>query len=489
MKTTFPAILLVLLFALACSACAEAPEEKDSKLSVTSLCVLMADNLEEFCESGGFALISPANDNLFVARSKGAQTKLLLNSKDITPDGCTGFISAAFAPDNTLAFAYSTHEGCFVSVRERQQKFGSYRSVRENSLLFSPDSKRLAFIAGVQRPREAVVLDGEKGEGYTEICEFIFSRDSRRFGFIGRNGNEYALVVKGKVSDRYTAYRNLRFSTARRGYAVMAMDKGEWFPLLGSRRGAGCFGAASEFVFDSRGKRCVFVAETEEGKVLFENGKPTKWTDVQRPFFGPRDKLTFVQTRKGRQFPVVDGAALKSYDRVRLMLFSPDGKRFIHTAFMGQMEVMMENGSFDEEFHHVIEPVFTPDGGHLAFAGQFMKDVTLVVDKLKPAICKGTDAFAVTISDDAKHSALFVVNGERVSLVVDGKQLAEYYKFDPWCFGAGFTAYRAEQAAAFARGEIPEAAQRMFRISIEDGGFRYFAVQDGKFVRVEGEFK
>ena len=67
------------------------------------------------------------------------------------------------------------------------------------SLYFSPDSKRFAFVAA-NGMSSFMIVDREESSGYAEIKNFQFSSDSRRYAFEARypSGGESVVVVDGK---------------------------------------------------------------------------------------------------------------------------------------------------------------------------------------------------------------------------------------------------------------------------------------------------
>jgi hypothetical protein len=75
--------------------------------------------------------------------------------------------------------------------------------------LFSPDSKRVAYVAKVGEKRFNVsekwsaVVDGKEKQAYDGIGGLIFSPDSRHMAYVAGAGAKQFVVVDGKEGKRY----------------------------------------------------------------------------------------------------------------------------------------------------------------------------------------------------------------------------------------------------------------------------------------------
>ena len=62
-------------------------------------------------------------------------------------------------------------------------------------LTFSPDGKRLAYMAGgiadQRHDRQWVVVDGESGPKYVQVLNPLFSSDSKRVAYAAKSGKHW----------------------------------------------------------------------------------------------------------------------------------------------------------------------------------------------------------------------------------------------------------------------------------------------------------
>jgi hypothetical protein len=79
---------------------------------------------------------------------------------------------------------------------------GAYESIGKGTPLFSPDSRRCAYYAGVLGSREmTVVVDGVAGPQYDGIRGPAFSPDSRHLAYVARRGDKWRIVVDRDETD------------------------------------------------------------------------------------------------------------------------------------------------------------------------------------------------------------------------------------------------------------------------------------------------
>jgi hypothetical protein len=122
-------------------------------------------------------------------------------------------------------------------------------------VLFSPDSRRLAYLARRQLIKQTVVLDG-KPEGIEMafmVSGMVFSDDSKRLAYGGRRGDKFFLVVDGEKGVDYDGLGYFGFSPDGRhiGYGA---KKGDKFVIVVDGQERGEYGAvAAGPVFRSDG--------------------------------------------------------------------------------------------------------------------------------------------------------------------------------------------------------------------------------------------
>jgi WD40 repeat protein len=178
---------------------------------------------------------------------------------EIRHDINTAF-NLAFSPDsNHLAYAVEGKPTYTVGavggvgytgfvIVDSEGKYITDGTVRR--LLFSPDSKRLAYVellpySSIVELRYFVVVDGKKGEKYEYIDDFVFSPDSKHVIYIVIHGRNMFVVV-GQTEGKEYGYPD---------FAIMASSAEE----LGIKR----------IVFDSA-DRFHYLVEEGDGIYLVE---------------------------------------------------------------------------------------------------------------------------------------------------------------------------------------------------------------------------
>jgi hypothetical protein len=111
-----------------------------------------------------------------------------------------------FSPDSKhVAYIAQSAGKKFVVVMDgREEK--PYDNIGNGSLLFSPDSTHLAY--GAQSgDKRFVVLDGKELKRYVGVGSrtLIFSPDSKNFAYIAQTEKKQIVVVNGKEIDKYDA--------------------------------------------------------------------------------------------------------------------------------------------------------------------------------------------------------------------------------------------------------------------------------------------
>lgn len=167
-----------------------------------------------------------------------------------------------FSPDSRkVAFVSKTRD-----YDERVVLDGSWQAefdnIYEDSLVFSPDSKRLAYAAHQGVPgRSYVVVDGVAGRGYEEVGSVRFSPNSQHLAYIARKDREFkAAVLDGKEAEPYPYVTCIAFSPDGLRFACCASGFGT--------TPSGHYGLVSDLVVDGT---VVNVYNMEVYALVFES--------------------------------------------------------------------------------------------------------------------------------------------------------------------------------------------------------------------------
>jgi len=245
--------------------------------------------------------------------------------------------SLQFSPDGKK-LAYIAREGNekFVVVNGKEGK--RYDWIDNFSLKFSPDGKKIAYIAGeggkhdkfwisYEGGKYFVVVNGKEGKRYDYIDSLFltFSPDGEKLAYVAKEGNKELVVVNEIEGKRYGRIYNLQFSPDGKRLAYIAKEGNKELIVLDSIESKK-YDYIKKFSlqFSSDGKRLAYIA-SEGGKY---------------------DELG-VHYKDGKYFVVIDGIEGKRYDYINefSLQFSPDSKRVAYIAGEGgEYEIEMGRG-------------------------------------------------------------------------------------------------------------------------------------------------
>ena len=105
-------------------------------------------------------------------------------------------------------------------------------------LLFSPDSQRVAYVAGVGE-RQFVVVDGKEGNQYDGGAGLLFSPDGQRVAYAAKAGKKWLVVVDGKEENQYDRIGEGSpiFSPAGQRVAYVAGVVEKWVVVVDGKEG------------------------------------------------------------------------------------------------------------------------------------------------------------------------------------------------------------------------------------------------------------
>lgn len=333
---------------------------------------------------------------------------------------------------------------------------------RSNSLHFSPDSKRLAFVCG-EGELSFLMVDGTNGPSYQVLGAPKFSPDGQRLAYVAtpRTG-KHMLVVDGKAGAEYDSISDPVFSPdskhvacvcGRDGKRMVVVDGKEQraYPEIGSfpsfslatpgtpgeRRnesGAGPW-------FSPDGKRLVYFAGTPgnlrlveekwEGdklQLVAEKSESDEWDDVGPPTFSPDSRhVAFCAGRGERQFVVYDGIVREFKGKLVSIgaEFSPDSQRFAHILVREKDRMcVVVDGVAGPDYEHIGTDAdgrnlhFSLDSQHLAYIAERNNKWCVVRDGVegKPYY----EIAVVRFSPNSRHLAYQANTGVRRKLVIDG---------------------------------------------------------------------
>ena len=203
--------------------------------------------------------------------------------------------------------------------------------------MFSPDGKRVAYIAGTGRyippvdkydmeswESRAIVVDGKRGKPNTWIGAFSFSPDSKRYGYISSHylGHQCVVIVgievecygeqSKVVGNRSFTVSSLLFSPDSKSYAYAANDGGYL------------------------GDRSFIVLNGQKQKLYKSVGYPIFSPDSTKLAYCA-ETTTVANKNHGRSLVVINGREGKKYNSVSCtdpnpFTFSSDSLHYAYLA-------------------------------------------------------------------------------------------------------------------------------------------------------------
>lgn len=268
---------------------------------------------------------------------------------------------------------------------------------------FSPDGKKVAYeaqrvSAGRMDSLSATVFVGGQKEGeWAGAGPCFWSGDGSivahqvRIGKPGTPSRPFhtvdAIAVSGKVGTEYEHVSNPFFAPKGKMMAYRAQKGPNWFMIVDGKdvETADDLGDPK---FSDDGKGIAFRA-TKAGKtfVVVNGKKSAEYPSVGDPVWSPDNKtVAFVVTDPAMGEFIVHGEQkTEMYGRVYPPVFSADGA---HMAFAarstnGKYMVVLDDKNGAADFEAVGSMVISPDGAHVAYAGQWNFRWSCVIDSGK----------------------------------------------------------------------------------------------------------
>jgi Tol biopolymer transport system component len=280
----------------------------------------------------------------------GKRHVLTLNGKTIATGDL--FPQIALCPDGKR-LAYYERDGnrSFVTVDGlRDSRFDRIADGGTSALLFSPDSKHIAFVAGTSAGW-SVVLDGKPGAAFaTQPSRLAFSPDSQHLAFVDSTGGSQAVVLDGKGGQAYAEIKELCFGRTGGHVAYAArVDPGHWVAVVDDKATppGSAYLDVTDLCLNTDGTRSAFRAREQDtpqqwrviidgragdpftviagGPIFSDAGNHVAYTayNITDPLGG----LSNHRISAGESTLVVDSVSTKFLDMVRRVVYSPDGKR------------------------------------------------------------------------------------------------------------------------------------------------------------------
>jgi WD40 repeat protein len=308
-------------------------KDKDGKV------IPVVDGKEEPATTAASRVVfSPDSQHFaYAASDLNKKTSVLLDAKAQKPYDAVVSETIRFSPDSThLAYVVATGElgkppkSMNVVLDGADQ--APFDGVVAHTVRFSPDSKRLAYLAAKKGDKDKktpdslfYVVDGQEQRGYPNfprdnrtgaiLPSFLFSPDSKRFAYVAVSQQAaFVVVIDGNEGKDYEQLdpRTVQFSPDSKHFVYLGLRKGpdgvsRTYAVIDNSEGVP-YASVANLMYNKDGSKLAYVA----ARVITENGKPTKV-----------DQFVVVNNQEGTSYTAVLGDT---------MSFSPDGAHLAYEA-------------------------------------------------------------------------------------------------------------------------------------------------------------
>lgn len=197
----------------------------------------------------GFISVVPDKRDIPDAWSR----RLVIDGKEVTSDGRVW--NFAFSPDSKRV-AYTGDMGLKpqLVVDGRTVEKTADKVDAESRIVFSPDGTHVVVTAGKGFGKKRLLYDGEPGKEYDEIepNSIRFSADGKRFAYVSRERSRYRVVTDGVEGNDYDGVNahSLRFSPDGKHLAYQARRGRGWVLVVDGAESRGYDSFPSDLVFD-----------------------------------------------------------------------------------------------------------------------------------------------------------------------------------------------------------------------------------------------
>ncbi|MBN1231635.1 MAG: hypothetical protein JXA19_07235 [Anaerolineales bacterium] len=321
------------------------------------------------------------------------QMNLVINGRNQTRFDSVGF--TMFSPNSQhFAYAAATSGKQFVVCDKKIDR--SFTSVFQNTITYSPDSSKLAYVA--QDDSDFFLLiNGQVSSPYKDICKDnppLFSPDNQMIAFQAGNGEKQFFVLNGEVLQEYDQVKSPFFSPENRHFAYIAFADG----------------------FQ---------------KMVLDGTEQKFYDSIIEPQFSSTGELHYAAEDNWKWYVVSDGIESAAYDQIKTLVISPDGKRTGFAARKGEKWIAVIDGKESPAYDGVGQITFSPDSQRIAFMAMESEKKGLfrtvdrsfvVLDFEKGPDYSGIGKSGFTFSPDSEHFAYTAHHHGQVFVVQDGKE-------------------------------------------------------------------
>lgn len=295
-------------------------------------------------------------------------------------------------------------------------------------------------------------------EGYKRIVWLVLSPDKKRWAMLLKrnNDNKFILVVDGKNHIEYNKnpfsglfdgreyilyepppYFQFSPDSKSFAYRYSTESKDKYFIIWDNLKFE-AYDDILDFVFSPNSKHIAYsVYETKTKKyfVVLNNQEGKRYDWVSQLTFSPDSKQLAYTAREGDNwFVVLNDKESQKYDGISELKFSSDGTKLAYVAREGDNWFVVVDGKRGKNYQKIEEIYFSPNNQNIAYIAGENCDKYLSCSK-KFVVFNNRESkrydwiSEIKFSPDSKKLAYVAIDGNKIMLVVNNKEVKSYYYY------------------------------------------------------------
>lgn len=311
--------------------------------------------------------------------------------------------------------------------------------------VFSPDSKKVAFVAR-KNNKYKVVVDKAESELYDRVGKdgrtldlysdeiIFFSPDSQKYAFIAKKDGKEFVVINGVTGKAYSGIKDLRISPDNRIFYIAETEEKQVVvdEIEGKMYSAV---SAATLRFSADGKRSGYIASAGSQNFLVIDGQEIVIEEGVNPqdfIFSPDGQsFSYIAKQADDTFYNVTGGVkgtARNYNSAADLAYSPDGKKLAYKAFYTDKGASVftgeEEGKLYERLSEASPIVFSSDSQKIAYVAQKGEELFVVLNSSEEKSYQ--EIRNITFSADSKNIFYLAKKDNKVFLVINGKEKEPY---------------------------------------------------------------
>lgn len=290
------------------------------------------------------------------------------------------------------AFAYE------VSFKDGRRSSYPIYTFADVFPLVSPDKSSLALFS-VNKDNTKIYIDGREetydtvsklGGSLSESEFVLFSPDSKHHAFVAGNDGKMFIVYDWKAGPQYDEVRRPQFSPDLKTFAYIAEKDDETFVVINGKEGKHYDGLYTIPFFSPDSRRYLYLTNNNilvvDGKEVDPDG--TVLIILLKGAFSPDSNSYFYGVKNDDKYAMVlNGEKFREFSKVMIgrQVWSPDSSSILYWAQQDEKTYLMINDTIAAEVEKFDQDSlsFDEDGSHITYRTSASADAITIANPLK----------------------------------------------------------------------------------------------------------